>query len=157
MPRGEPMRTQPTPAVARTHSGTRLRSTGTVLVVAMVSLIAGLLWWRAAPSEALPSAFAGRTNPRAHDPVALAEGGALFESNCTSCHGDQADGHGIASVGLVPPPANFRGSDVLPRHSDAYLFYRITEGKPGTAMPSFRGALSEEERWAVVAFLRSLR
>jgi mono/diheme cytochrome c family protein len=128
-----------------------------LLVVATISLIAGVLWWRAAPSEALPPAFAGRTNPRAHDPAALAEGGVLFESNCTSCHGSQADGHGIAANGLVPPPANFRSSDVLPRHSDAYLFYRITDGKPGTAMPSFRGALSEEERWAVVAFLRSLR
>ncbi len=45
---------------------------------------------------------------------------------------------------------------MVPRHSDAYLYYRISEGKPGTAMPSFHGALAEPERWALVAYLRSL-
>ncbi len=86
----------------------------------------------------------------------MSEGVALFQSNCASCHGEHADGHGPAATGLTPPPADFRGTDVLARHSDAYLFYRVTEGKPGTAMPSFRGALAARERWAVVAYLRSL-
>jgi hypothetical protein len=33
----------------------------------------------------------------------------------------------------------------------------VSEGKPGTAMPSFRGSLAEDERWAVVTYLRALR
>jgi mono/diheme cytochrome c family protein len=45
---------------------------------------------------------------------------------------------------------------VIPEHSDAYLFYRVSEGKAGTAMPAFRGALDEQERWALVSYLRSL-
>jgi putative copper resistance protein D len=98
----------------------------------------------------------GRVNPRAGDLAAVSEGVALFQGNCASCHGERADGHGAAAAGLTPPPANFRGTDVLARHTDAYLFYRLTEGKPGTAMPSFRGALAERERWAVIAYLRSL-
>ena len=111
---------------------------------------------RAVPAEDLPAGFAARVNPRAGDRAAVSEGVALFQDNCASCHGERADGQGPASAGLTPPPANFRGSDVLARHSDAYLFYRMTEGKPGTAMPSFRGALAERERWALVAYLRSL-
>jgi mono/diheme cytochrome c family protein len=121
--------------------------------------IGAALWLRPAraiPSENLPPEAAGRVNPRASDATAVREGLALFQSNCASCHGEHADGQGAAAAGLAPPPANFRGTDVLARHSDAYLFYRLTEGKPGTAMPSFRGALAERERWAVIAYLRSL-
>jgi mono/diheme cytochrome c family protein len=121
--------------------------------------IGAALWLRPTPelpSENLPPEAAGRVNPLGGDPTAVSEGVALFQSNCASCHGEHADGHGDAAAGLAPPPANFRGTDVLARHSDAYLFYRLTEGKPGTAMPSFRGALAERERWAVIAYLRSL-
>jgi mono/diheme cytochrome c family protein len=128
-----------------------------------VVALAGLLVWLVAPLvtstgsvEELPRAYAGRANPRAGDPQAAAAGAVLFRDNCASCHGEQADGHGAAAIGLVPPPANLETGDVVPRHSDAYLYYRISEGKPGTAMPSFHGALAEPERWALVAYLRSL-
>lgn len=131
------------------------------VVVAAVVVAAGLgvaLWSRAAraPREDLPADAAVRVSPRAHDAAAVVEGAAVFRDNCASCHGEHADGHGEAAAGLTPPPADFRGSDVLARHSDAYLFYRITEGKPGTAMPSFRGTLAEDERWAAIAYLRTL-
>ncbi len=128
-----------------------------VVLVAAVA-VASALWMYSvrAVREDMPPGFAARTNPRLHDPAAAVDGAAIFQSNCASCHGERADGHGVAAVGLTPPPANFRGSDVLARHSDPYLFYRISEGKPGTAMPSFRSALAENERWAVVAYLRSI-
>jgi mono/diheme cytochrome c family protein len=45
---------------------------------------------------------------------------------------------------------------VLAQHSDAYLYYRVSTGKAGTAMPSFHGVLDETERWQVIAYLRSL-
>ena len=146
--------------LARRHYSDRLlvRRAALVAVIAVGAATAAGVWTyaRNAAREELPAAFAARVNPRAHDPTAVAEGATIFQGNCASCHGEHADGHGVAAVGLTPPPANFRGSDVLARHSDPYLFYRITEGKPGTAMPSFRGALAENERWAVIAYLRSL-
>ena len=128
----------------------------------MVATVGLLVWLvtplvtSTGPDEALPHAYAGRANPRAGDPAAAAVGAVLFQDNCASCHGTHADGHGAAAVGLVPPPANLETGEVVPRHSDAYLYYRISEGKPGTAMPSFHGALGESERWALVAYLRSL-
>jgi mono/diheme cytochrome c family protein len=105
--------------------------------------------------ERLPAEFAGKRNPLGGDDTVLA-GGRLFRENCASCHGERADGHGPASKGLVPPPANFRSGTVLAQHSDAYLYYRVSTGKPGTAMPSFHGVLGENERWQVIAYLRSL-
>jgi hypothetical protein len=53
-------------------------------------------------------------------------------------------------------PANLAESDLLDQHSDAYFFYRITEGKIGTAMPSFHGSLTPEERWQIICYLRTL-
>jgi mono/diheme cytochrome c family protein len=143
------------------------RARTAAVLVAVVTLVAvgarrlptdGLPVWlaRIVGAEDVPAEYAGKTNPHRGDHDAVRAGAALFRENCAMCHGSDADGRGPASVGLVPPPANFRGSDVLARHSDAYLFFRLSEGKPGTAMPSFHGALGESERWSLVAYLRSI-
>jgi high-affinity iron transporter len=127
-------------------------------IAATVAAVAMVAWFLASTSrysEDLPTEFAGKRNPLG-GADAIAAGDRVFHENCASCHGPQADGHGPASVGLDPPPANFRGGTVLAQHSDAYLYYRVSTGKPGTAMPSFHGALGETQRWQVVSYLRSL-
>ncbi len=44
--------------------------------------------------------------------------------------------------------------------SDAYIFWRITEGgtmEPfNSAMPPWKDILSEDQRWELVSFIRSL-
>ena len=92
----------------------------------------------------------------AKTPEAVAIGQKIFLNNCAPCHGALADGHGPGPVGLRPPPANLAGPDVVPRHPDGWLFWRISNGKRGTAMPPFAFSLNEQERWAIVAWLRSL-
>jgi mono/diheme cytochrome c family protein len=127
-------------------------------IAATLGAVAVVVWLvGSAPRhyEDLPPEFAGKRNPLG-GAEAIAAGDRLFHENCASCHGAEADGRGPASVGLDPPPANFRGGPVLAQHSDAYLFYRVSTGKPGTAMPSFHGALGETQRWQVVTYLRSL-
>jgi mono/diheme cytochrome c family protein len=127
-------------------------------IAAVLGAVAIAAWFFGSASryhEDLPAEFAGKRNPLG-GAEAIAAGGRLFQENCASCHGDRADGHGPASVGLDPPPADFRSGAVLARHSDAYLYYRVSTGKPGTAMPSFHGALGETQRWEVVSYLRSL-
>ncbi len=124
-------------------------------VVAASALAVGLYATTPRLDEGLPADFAGKRNPLS-GPAAVAAGGRLFKQNCASCHGDEADGRGPAATGLEPPPANFRSGAVLAQHSDAYLYFRVSTGKAGTAMPSFHGALGETERWQVVTYLRSL-
>jgi alcohol dehydrogenase (cytochrome c) len=85
-------------------------------------------------------------NPRAGDPVAITEGGALFRIACAACHGPDARGGG-------------RGPDLVsgPRvhgDTDAELFATITKGVPGTEMPA--AWLSPEEVWGVLVYLRTL-
>ena len=135
-----------------------MRRGGVVLAAAAGAAVVAA--WMLAPArsalrEELPPEFAGKTNPLA-GPEAVAAGAALFRQNCATCHGPGADGHGPAADGLHPPPADFRNGPVLAQHSDAYLFYRLTTGKPGTAMPSFHGVLDETARWQVIAYLRAL-
>lgn len=104
----------------------------------------------------LPSPWTGRVNPLPDDAASIARGHAEFVKNCAPCHGVNADGKGPASASLQPPPANFLDGVRLASHSDAYLFMRIATGKHGTAMPAFAGTLPEDDRWAILRFLRSL-
>lgn len=127
-----------------------------VVATALVAA-ATVAWWlaTAGPREELPAEYAGKRNPLA-GAAAVAAGAELFRVNCASCHGEGGDGRGPAAPGLRPPPSDFRTGPVLASHSDAYLYYRVSIGKPGTAMPSFHGVLDETERWQVIAYLRTL-
>ncbi len=88
-------------------------------------------------------------------PLSLAEGEALYKSNCASCHGATGLGDGPAGLALSPrPPAIGDGAtmhDVTP----AMMFRKISIGVSGTAMPAY-SQLSAEQRWSVVMYLTSL-
>ncbi len=92
------------------------------------------------------------------DPRAVSEGKSLFLTNCSSCHGNQGEGDGPAAAGMSPPPANLRWLMQRPIAGDSYLMWAISEGggQLGTAMPAFKDALSESDRWKIIRFLRTL-
>jgi mono/diheme cytochrome c family protein len=77
----------------------------------------------------------------------------LYAKNCSSCHGESGSGDGPSGLFLKQKPADFRSGSVR-RMSDDDLFSRITEGKQ--PMPGFGKKLSDEERWAVVHYVRQL-
>lgn len=103
------------------------------------------------PLEAL-----ARTNPLPDSRAVRARGRALFVEGCADCHGKTGAGDGPQAVRLSPRPADLRKSGVIPGHSDAWLFYRITKGKLGTAMPGFEPTYEAPDRWAIVRYLRQL-
>jgi cytochrome c553 len=109
-------------------------------------------------NPAPPEAYSGRVNPFNDEPEAIAEGEILYRANCSSCHGITGEGDGPASGGLDPPPQNLAVRQ--PNLSDAYLFWRISEGglmNPfNSLMPGWKGLLSEERIWQVLAYLRTL-
>jgi high-affinity iron transporter len=86
--------------------------------------------------------------------AALAQGRGLYLAHCAGCHGETADGRGPFASTLPTPVPDLRTPAALVRRADADLFAVVTDGV-GTAMPGFARSLSDEERWNVVAFLRT--
>lgn len=75
----------------------------------------------------------------------------LFERHCTSCHGRRGEGLGPGSN--VP---NFTDPRYMQTRTDQEFFDKVTFGGQGTGMPAWKNRLSEEERWSIVVFLRTL-
>ena len=82
-----------------------------------------------------------------------ASGREIYVNTCIRCHG--IDGTGVQSVRLVPAPADL-SSPAVQNRLDGTLFKRIHEGKPNTAMGAWKHALSDEEIWDVLAYVRTL-
>jgi mono/diheme cytochrome c family protein len=99
---------------------------------------------------------AERTNPIPPTAESLAQGQALYEENCLACHGPTGLGNGPVGLTLRPRPANLQVHTVPGVHSDAQLFAWITEGFPDSPMPAFGDTLTEEERWHIVNYIRTL-
>jgi high-affinity iron transporter len=92
---------------------------------------------------------------RIRSPEARRHGRELFLQNCALCHGTAADGHGVRSMGLDRKPADFTSSEWTAKDAPARAYRAIQDGVAGTAMASW-SALSEDERWDLVAYLVSV-
>ncbi len=77
------------------------------------------------------------------------QGEQIYLKNCQACHGLMGKDNWAR---LTPPPGDL-SREKAQIQRDGEIFYRITTGK--TPMPEFRNILSEEDRWWVVAYLRT--
>ncbi|MCX6230094.1 MAG: cytochrome c [Bacteroidetes bacterium] len=77
-------------------------------------------------------------------------GEAIYTKNCQSCHGNPGKANSLKTLKPVPPDLSEKQTQ---SRTDGDLFYIITTGR--VVMPSFKIVLSEEERWKVIAFIRS--
>jgi mono/diheme cytochrome c family protein len=100
----------------------------------------------------VPAEFDGQTNP--YGPEAAHQGAEIYKTYCESCHGESGLGDGVAGATLVPPPKNL--VELQSMVEDDYLFWRIQNGKTGTAMVAWKGILTDEQIWQVVSFIRTL-
>jgi mono/diheme cytochrome c family protein len=116
---------------------------------------------QAAPKPLTFSDFAAAPKP-AVTPDLLARGKALYTQNCVACHGIKGDGKGDAAAFLAPKPrdfvkANYRlrttGPNSLP--TDVDLFREISLGVAGTPMPPWKHMLNDDDRWALVEYVKS--
>ena len=87
-------------------------------------------------------------------------GKAVYQLKCVGCHGEKGDGKGPAAELLVPQPRDFTSGIYKIRTtagkapSDQDLFKVITDGMPGTSMPSW-AVLPEKDRWNLVAYVKA--
>lgn len=101
-----------------------------------------------------PDAYRNLHAPESNSRL-LHEGKQIYDDHCLACHGENGAGEGPVSSGLNPKPKAF-SSSYLQRVSDQYLFWRVSGGKPKTAMPAFKQVLSRKERWSVVHYIHTI-
>lgn len=99
----------------------------------------------AATEASLPVEYQ-RLQPPAADAKAVAAGRQLAEHRCIACHAADFRGKGKAAD-LTRSAAT---------RSDQFLMWAISEGSR-QGMPAWEEPLSEEERWQLVAFIKSLK
>lgn len=117
-------------------------------------------------SVAVPTSYRGVTPPSADfltKPANLEIGQQLFVQHCAICHGETGRGDGLAGHTLALKPANLADPGGVVQQPLDYWFWRVSEG--GTAepfhaqssvMPAWKYHLSEEKRWQVIAYARTL-
>ncbi|MBK8207063.1 MAG: cytochrome c [Planctomycetes bacterium] len=89
------------------------------------------------------------------------EGKKLFDANCATCHGPTGAGDGPLGKALNPPAGDLSNPKLHDAVGDDYLFWRISEGGGfapfNSGMTPFKGTFNEEQRWHVVAYVRTLK
>jgi cytochrome c553 len=85
-------------------------------------------------------------------PNALQQGSASYEANCASCHGAQGKGDGPQAGATKPQDLSDPAWQSETAGND--IFQAITSGKGG--MPAFSAKLSEDQRWALADYVRSM-
>lgn len=103
---------------------------------------------------------------RAAGPVSTDENGVtrgLYREHCAHCHGITGGGAGPTAVTLDPYPRDFRNgvfkfksTTGKSRPSDEDLLRILNEGVHGTAMPSFKVAIDEDEKKALIDYVKYL-
>lgn len=125
------------------------------VAIALGAVAVWLLW---------PPGLSGRADPNDARQVAL--GHSVYQKYCASCHGAKLEGQPNWRIrkpdGKLPAPPHDQNGHTW-HHPDEQLFL-ITKGglRPPLApdgyksdMPAFGGILTDEEIWAVLAFIKN--
>jgi mono/diheme cytochrome c family protein len=93
-------------------------------------------------------------NPLQPSPANYQHGADLFAANCSPCHGKLGRGDGTVVHLLAHKPADLL-TGVSKNLPEGYIYGYIRNG--GIWMPAYGDAMSSNERWQVVMYLRLLQ
>jgi mono/diheme cytochrome c family protein len=131
---------------------------GLCLALAAASL--GLLAAAADQEWVAPPEERAKTSPVAASPETLQKGRFLYRKNCQRCHGEKGKGDGPSGRNGIKPPQDLTNAAKQAKLTDGEIFWKITTGlKDGidVIMPAYRREISsDEDRWKVVLFVRTL-
>lgn len=106
---------------------------------------------------------AALVNPLQSSPETLKQGERMFTVYCAVCHGAQGLGgaevmRNEPDVGIrrfpVPAPRLSGDAAVSTGRSDGYIYLTIRNG--AAIMPGYGQAMSDEEMWSIVSYIRTL-
>jgi len=85
----------------------------------------------------------------------IEQGRDIYRKHCQECHGAEGRGDGPRAAMLAPRPGNLVSAATSAK-TDEELLAILSRGVPRTAMRGWSDQLSNYERLAVLAFVRSL-
>ncbi len=98
---------------------------------------------------------AAKKNPVRLTDFSVDRGKKLFSTQCSMCHGKDADGKGdpdfLAEIKATPP--DFTKADALKKRTDGDLFAIITVGSE--TMPGQSERMKERHKWDLINYLRA--
>ncbi len=92
--------------------------------------------------------YAKVKNPVPMSGQSIRKGAELFEKHCIGCHGE-----GGRQAGNL----NLTDDMVIHGETDGEMFHVITGGLKGTGMKGFKRELTDEMRWHLVNYIKSLK
>ena len=102
-------------------------------------------------------------NPVAADDVTLRQGERMFTVYCQTCHGAQGAGGAPMTDNTdgkkrytFPVPTLSGAGSRSAGLSDGSIYLTMRNGSLSKLMPSYSWAMTEEEMWSVVAYIRTL-
>ncbi|MHA7109760.1 c-type cytochrome [Sunxiuqinia elliptica] len=103
----------------------------------------------------VPEKYQKMENPSKDDASLMKVGKILYIKHCRSCHGNKGEGDGPKAASLETAIESFT-SDKFQGQSDGVIYYQSIIGRD--EMPNYESKIPEEEdRWALVNYLRSMK
>jgi mono/diheme cytochrome c family protein len=135
------------------QNATRARKLFLALILVTLCVVAVFAFYENRPWK-VPEEAKLRPNPIQTSASALAAGRANYMDKCTQCHGQTGKGDGPDAASYYPSPTSLVDAKHMSSVTDGEIFYQISQGRK--PMPAFKKKLSEEQRWQLVLYVRSL-
>ena len=118
--------------------------------------VAGTVPVEAEP-PALPHVAAAERlkNPVPMSKASVERGKVVYGHFCVPCHGTSGKGDGPVAPKFVPPPP--LDSPAVKGRADGYIYATIRLGSLSQLMPAYGYRMTEQERWDLVNYVRSLQ
>jgi mono/diheme cytochrome c family protein len=98
-----------------------------------------------------------KKNPLPADDKTLATGRGIFKDKCQRCHGPGGIGDGPDADPDARPDMDLTNPKRADRNPDGVVYYKVLNGRKKPKMPSFKEELTDDQIWAVVSYVQSLR
>jgi len=105
----------------------------------------------------LPADADQTKNPHPVDETLLATGRAVYKDKCARCHGPGGLGDGADADPDARKDMDLTNGARAEQNADGVVFYKVWNGRRRPRMPAFKTEISEDQAWAVVAYVQSLR
>jgi mono/diheme cytochrome c family protein len=120
-----------------------------VMETGLVPVNGGEAMYRVTPGADLISPV------NAAEPSVINRGKSVYLVYCAQCHGYNYDGNGTVGQSFAPLPTDLRSAKVQ-NSVPGELFKSVSYGIPDGRQPPLHATITVDDRWKVVAYVKSL-